>query len=225
MCGRKTLTKDKTEIIKDLFIEEWTDSFNWEPSYNIAPTHITPILAFDSKRKITPMRWGIVPSWSKDGKIGNRMINARVETLTEKPLFGNLLRSNRCIVVSDGYYEWQSSIARKQPYYIYHQNHELICIAALWDTWIDNDSKVWNTYTVITTQPADAIRHIHNRMPLILHKNDIESWLNSDLPYQELQGCLQSYNNPLTYHPVSTMVNSPVNNSKDCIQPIVLEGK
>ena len=122
MCGRKTLTKDMQSIIEELAIEEWENPDNYIPNYNIAPTQNSPILIDNGKRIVKSMRWGLIPSWSKDDKFGARMINARIETLTEKPSYRNLISSNRCIVITDGYYEWKTNGAQKTPYYFKDPN-------------------------------------------------------------------------------------------------------
>ena len=115
MCGRKTLTKGKIEIIEELFVDEWENDFDWKPSYNIAPTQMSPVLLNDGKRKVKPMCWGLVPSWAKDKTIGAKMINARSETLGEKPSFQSLIYQKRCIVISDGYFEWKREGRKKSP--------------------------------------------------------------------------------------------------------------
>ena len=219
MCGRKTLTKGKIEIIEELFVDEWEDDFDWEPSYNIAPTQISPVLLNDGKRKVKPMCWGLVPSWAKDKTIGAKMINARSETLREKPSFQSLIYQKRCIVISDGYFEWKREGKKKKPYYIRDPDGKLLPMAGLWDEWVDKQGKKWLTYTVITTDPSNQINHIHNRMPVILDKPEMDLWINFDCPPNEALTCLKPYEKLLELYPVSTFVNSPANNSNQCILP------
>ena len=119
MCGRFTLTKDDTDLIDFLEIENLESDFTWNPNYNIAPTLETPILIFNGKRSVQSMRWGLAPYWATDRNIGRRMINARSETINEKVPYCNLIHSQRCIVIADGYYEWMQRAEKKQPYYIY----------------------------------------------------------------------------------------------------------
>ena len=221
MCGRKTLTKGKIEIIQDLLVDDWAE--DWEPSFNIAPTQNTPVLLYKEKRQLRTMRWGLVPFWAKDLKMGSRMINARAETLTEKPAFRSLLRSKRCVVVTDGYYEWQQTNSGKQPFYIHHRQGQILPMAGLWDKWLDENEKEWNTYTVITTEPAESISHIHNRMPVILNKPHMDYWINCDYPPDEALEYLKPYENPLEFYPVSKFVNSPANNTVECKKYIKLE--
>ena len=220
MCGRKTLTKGKIEIIEELFVDEWEDDFDWEPSYNIAPKQISAILLNDGKRKVKPMSWGLVPSWAKDKTISAKMINARSETLGEKPSFQSLIYQKRCIVISDGYFEWKREGRNKIPYYIRDPNGKLLPMAGLWDEWVDKQDKRWFTYTVITTDPSSQINHIHNRMPVILDKLEMDLWINFDYPPNEALTCLKPYEKLLEFYPVSTFVNSPANNSNQCILPI-----
>ena len=220
MCGRKTLTKGKIEIMEELFVDEWEDDFDWEPSYNIAPTQISPVLLNDGKRKVKPMCWGLVPSWAKDKTIGAKMINARSETLGEKPSFQSLIYQKRCIVISDGYFEWKREGKKKKPYYIRDPDGKLLPMAGLWDEWVDKQGKKWLTYTVITTDPSNQINHIHNRMPVILDKPEMDLWINFDCPPNEALTCLKPYEKLLELYPVSTFVNSPANNSNQCILPI-----
>ena len=219
MCGRKTLTKGKIEIMEELFVDEWEDDFDWEPSYNIAPTQISPVLLNDGKRKVKPMCWGLVPSWAKDKTIGAKMINARSETLREKPSFQSLIYQKRCIVISDGYFEWKREGKKKKPYYIRDPDGKLLPMAGLWDEWVDKQGKKWLTYTVITTDPSNQINHIHNRMPVILDKPEMDLWINFDCPPNEALTCLKPYEKLLELYPVSTFVNSPANNSNQCILP------
>ena len=219
MCGRKTLTKGKIEIMEELFVDEWEDDFDWEPSYNIAPTQISPVLLNHGKRKVKPMYWGLVPSWAKDKTIGAKMINARSETLREKPSFQSLIYQKRCIVISDGYFEWKREGKKKKPYYIRDPDGKLLPMAGLWDEWVDKQGKKWLTYTVITTDPSNQINHIHNRMPVILDKPEMDLWINFDYPPNEALTCLKPYEKLLELYPVSTFVNSPANNSNQCILP------
>ncbi len=223
MCGRKTLTKGKIEIIQELLINEWDNAFNWVPSYNIAPTQTTPIIIQGERKRVKPMRWGLVPSWSKDIKIGAKMINARAETLTDKPSYRHLISSKRCIVISDGYYEWQKTDTGKQPFFIHHPQKKLLPMAGLWDTWQDEGKNVLLSYTVITTTPADSIKFIHHRMPVILNEDTLPLWINPNTIKQDALNCLIPFNGLLAYYPVSPFVNFPSNNTEECIKPVPLE--
>ena len=219
MCGRKTLTRDMQSIIQELAIDEWQDD-NFYPSYNIAPTQSSPILIGEgSSRIVRSMKWGLIPSWSKDESIGSKMINARSETIQEKPSFQNLINQNRCVVITDGYYEWNRRQDRSQPFYIFHPEKKLLPMAGLWTTWETTENEIINSYTVITTAPQKKISHIHNRMPAILNPMAIDEWIHCEKnPSNQAMTNLVSMVKPLAFHPVSSFVNSPKNNTIDCIR-------
>jgi putative SOS response-associated peptidase YedK len=221
MCGRKTLTRDMQSIIEELAIEEWQNPESYFPSYNIAPMQKSPVLIYDQVRKAVPMQWGLVPSWAKDQKFGSRFINARVETLLQKPSFKHLFPTRRCAVLSDGYYEWQKTGNRSIPYYIYPQDSRLLLLAGLWDRWITPEGGLLQSYTIITTTPWKPISHIHNRMPMILDHHHLDYWLKTrSTPLEEALKLLSPSPRPLRYHPVSKLVNSPKNNRPECILPL-----
>ena len=219
MCGRKTLTRDMQSIIQELAIDEWHDD-DFHPSFNIAPTQTSPILIGDGNSRIVrSMTWGLIPSWSKDESIGSKMINARSETIQEKPSFQNLINQNRCVVITDGYYEWKRKSDGSQPFYISHPENKLLPMAGLWTTWESSTSKIIHSYTVITTSPQKEIRHIHNRMPAILNPMAIDEWIHCEkTPSNQAMTNLVSMVKPLAFHPVSSFVNSPKNNTIDCIR-------
>ena len=220
MCGRKTLTKDTQAIIEELLIDEWDQKDEYSPSYNIAPTKNSPILIYNNKRKIEHMRWGLIPSWAKDKAIGAKMINARGETLLEKPSFKNLVISKRCIVITDGYFEWHNIGTVKTPYYFHDPKKRILPMAGLWDEWKSANGELMKTYTVITTTPKPEYAHIHNRKPVILPYSEIDLWINTrDHSPKAALGHVLPYRYELEVYPVSTFVNSPKNNSARCIAP------
>ena len=221
MCGRFTLTSDKKDLMNYLELERWDSDFTWQPSYNIAPTQKTPVLTGKKERKIRGMYWGLVPHWSKDMKVGSRMINARVETLTKKPAYANLLRSQRCIVLSNGYYEWMQTSRGKQPYYIHDPENIILPFAGLWDKWQNDKMQYRITCTIITIDTSKELKHIHNRMPLILTKDRMEKWIDCNQPKDHALQSLKPYNKPLDYYPVSKFVNTPFNNSQQCMEPMI----
>ena len=219
MCGRKTLTRDMQSIIDELAIDEWHDD-DFHPSFNIAPTQTSPILIGDGNSRIVKsMKWGLIPSWSKDESIGPKMINARSETLTEKPSFQNLINQNRCVVIADGYFEWKRKSDGSQPFYISHPENKLLPMAGLWTTWESTENEIIKSYTVITTAPQKEISHIHNRMPAILNPMAIDEWIHCEkTPSNQAMTNLVSMVKPLAFHPVSSFINSPKNNTIDCIR-------
>ena len=219
MCGRKTLTHDMHSIIQELAIDEWIDPDSYSLSYNIAPTQQSPILVFENSRRIVkPMQWGLVPNWSNKQTIGSKLINARSETLTNKPSFQNLLAKNRCVVITDGYYEWKSSREEKHPYYFHHPQKLLLPMAGLWSSWASSEGNIILTYTIITTHPKKDFAYIHNRMPVILDPSLITTWIDVEsYCFNDTMNMLEPYPHSLTVYPVSQKVNNPQNNSPDCI--------
>lgn len=221
MCGRKTLTRDMKSIIEELAIDEWENPEDYQPSYNITPTQSSPILVQENGLKVKAMKWGLIPHWAKDASIGPKLINARSETLTEKPSFQNLVSKNRCIVITDGYYEWKRIGNQKQPYYIHHPENRLLLMAGLWSQWEAQDKTTVFSYTVITTMPAPEIAFIHSRMPVILTEKDWPIWLDGKrFSSNEALKHLSPFKEALGYSPVSPFVNSPKNNSPECIKPL-----
>jgi putative SOS response-associated peptidase YedK len=218
MCGRKTLTKDMQSIIEELAIEEWENPDNYLPNYNIAPTQNSPILIDSGKRIVKPMRWGLIPSWAKDEKFGARMINARIETLTEKPSYRNLLPKNRCVVIADGYYEWKREGDKNKPFYFKDHGGKLLPMAGLYDVWNHPDGYLVPSYTVITKEAQKDIASIHNRMPIILPQSHLDEWLKTEsFSTAEALDFARNTNLVLEKYPVSSLVNSVKNNSPDCI--------
>ena len=221
MCGRKTLTKDMQSIIEELAIEEWENPDNYLPSYNIAPTQNSPILIDNDKRIVKSMRWGLIPSWAKDDKFGTKMINARIETLTEKPSYRKLVSSNRCIVITDGYYEWKKEGDRKVPFYFKDPDDKLLTMAGLYDMWKNPDGYLIPTYTVITKDAQQEIAAIHNRMPVILSQKHLDTWLKTEnFSISKALELAKNTKSVLEHFSVSNLVNSVKNNSPDCTLPI-----
>ncbi len=217
MCGRATITKDMLSIIEDLTIDQWI-SKHYTPSYNIAPTQYSPILiGKNNSRYVQMLKWGLVPQWSKNLSIGSKMINARSETLLNKPSFKTLVDLNRCVVITDGYFEW----ANAQPHFIFHPEKKILPMAGLWASWVSSFSKKISTYTIITTSSQKAISHIHDRMPVILNTENIDEWIHcKNFNFSSVIQYLIPYKKNLSFYPVSTIVNSPKTNTKECIDPI-----
>ena len=218
MCGRKTLTMSKKEIIEELMVEEWQVE-NYSTSYNIAPTQNSLVMVQDKGSNIIKeMRWGLIPEWSKSELHGSKMINARLETITTKPSFKNLITQNRCIVLSNGYYEWKQDGNIKVPFFIHKRDRGLMLFAGLWTVWSVSSKKIF-TYTILTTKAQGDVSAIHNRMPILLDKPKVEMWTNLDNQFSEIQQELSKFKNRFSYYQVSDFVNSPKNNSMECIAP------
>jgi putative SOS response-associated peptidase YedK len=213
MCGRY-VNKNSFEDIEKLFQADLiqSPSISIQPSYNICPTQYSPVVvSADEKYQMKNMHWGLIPSWSKDSKFATNLINARIETVQEKPSFKGLTNTSRCIVIASGYYEWVQTDSGKQPYYI-HGEHNVLPIAGLWTRWKDIKS-----FTIITKSANSNISNIHHRMPLIIEQNHIKSFLDHSIKFDSL------YNNQdirLRYHKVSKLVNKPVKNDMSCITSI-----
>lgn len=193
------------------------------PRYNIAPTQQVSVvrLRADASRELSLLRWGLVPSWAQDPSIGQRMINARAETIASKPSYRAAFRRRRCLVPADGYYEWQKVGRAKQPYYIRLRDEPLFALAGLWEQWHDTGGELWETFAIITTEANQATRTIHDRMPVILSPQDYAQWLDAvceqSAALEVLQNLLRPYTGPMQLDPVTTFVNNPRNDSPQCI--------
>ncbi len=218
MCGRKTLTMSKKAIIEELMVDEWQDE-DYTPSFNIAPTQNSLVLVQEGGDNIVKsMKWGLIPAWSKSESHGSKMINARIETVTTKPSFKNLIPKNRCIVLSDGYYEWKRSGGRKVPFFIQQKGSGLMFFAGLWTTWSMSSERIF-TYTILTTKARKSISAIHDRMPVILSKSKVDMWINSENNYLEIEKDILNDVQELDHYQVSNFVNSTRSNSIKCITP------
>jgi putative SOS response-associated peptidase YedK len=221
MCGRFTLTVDPAQL-REVF--SWLDIPNeLTPRYNIAPTQPVAVVPNDGNNKLDFFVWGLIPSWAKDPQIGNRMINARAETLAEKPSFRNAYRRRRCLVLADGFYEWRKEPGSKTktPMYIQLESREPFAFAGLWEVWYSKDGDKILSCNIITTEPNELLSKIHNRMPVILPPETYQEWLAVDEQNpDQLDHLLRPYPaNELIAFPVSRQVNSPQNDSPELILP------
>ncbi|MEO7022086.1 MAG: SOS response-associated peptidase [Ktedonobacteraceae bacterium] len=210
MCGRYTLFTDGKKIAESFGVEPLAGSM---PRYNIAPTQNVVAILKNGTTHLSTLRWGLIPAWAKDETIGSRMINARAETLAEKPSFKHLLRGRRCLVVADGFYEWKTEGKEKTPMYITLLENQLFAFAGLWDIWKNPDGETIQSCTIITTEPNELMVSIHNRMPAILRPGAYDDWLNPQLRDTEvLTHWLKPYPAELMKaRPVSKLVNNPRN--------------
>ena len=217
MCGRYTLIADLGDLAQR-FEFDGTD-FSYDPGYNIAPTESVLTVRNVEGREAALMRWGLVPFWAKDPKIGTRMINARAETVAEKPAFRNALKKRRCLVLADGYYEWQKTPVGKRPFRIILKSGEPFAMAGLWETWKDPQDNVVRSCTIITTEANDFLAPIHNRMPVILPREYEDLWLDMDIDDGAAltQMLIPSPDDILDAYQVSTLVNYARNNGPEII--------
>jgi putative SOS response-associated peptidase YedK len=218
MCGRYTLKTPVSVLAERFEIEDSPSSIT--PSYNIAPTQqVATVLAENGKRKLEMLHWGLIPSWAKDPEVGNRMINARAETVAEKPSYRKAFQERRCLILADGFYEWQKTDNGKQPFYIRMQDESPFAFAGLWESW--RNGREIRSCTIITTAPNELAAPIHNRMPVILDPEDYEMWLDPDFDERDpLTSLLKPYPaDVMEAYPVSRRVNKPSNNEPGVIEP------
>lgn len=218
MCGRYTLSQPG-EILEQLEV------INREPlaaRYNVAPTQNAPtVRAGRAGRELAQLRWGLVPGWAQDAAIGNKMINARGETAAEKPSFKSALKKRRCLVLTDGFYEWKKLGSAKQPYHIRFPDRRPFVFAGLWERWTRGPEPL-ETFTILTIDANDTLRELHHRMPVIFGPEQIAPWLD---PTVEDLGLLSSLlkpwaGDPLELVPVSRLVNSPSNDRPEVLEPV-----
>jgi putative SOS response-associated peptidase YedK len=221
MCGRFTLTVSP-EQLQDQFGLVEPPPADLVPRYNIAPSQAVAVVTNSEERKLEIFQWGLIPSWAKDPKIGNKLINARAETLAEKPSFRTALKRRRCLVVADGFYEWKKDGARKIPMYITMEDGRPFGFAGLWEVWQPPDGSLLKTCTIITTEPNALTEQIHNRMPAILPPEAYDAWLKpGELPAEQVLPLLRPYDaRRMKATPVSTRVNKPDFDSPECILPL-----
>ncbi|HEY9698800.1 MAG TPA: SOS response-associated peptidase [Trichocoleus sp.] len=222
MCGRYTLAQTAERIAAAFDV---ADVPSMPPRYNIAPTQPIPVVRSHPQthdRQCTLLYWGLIPSWSQDPAIGAKMINARAETVPEKPSFRTAFRKRRCLVIADGFYEWHQVDRKKQPYYFCTEDHQPFGFAGLWEHWESAEGDTIESCTIITTTANDVLQPIHDRMPVILQPTDYDFWLDPTVQDSDrLQSLLQPIDQlPLIRYPVSSVVNSPKNDSPDCIEAI-----
>jgi putative SOS response-associated peptidase YedK len=192
------------------------------PRYNIAPTQTVIVVNDTGDRQLVPMRWGLIPSWAKDPSIGNRMINARAESIAEKPAFRAALKRRRCIIPADGFYEWQRTVSSKQPVRIVLKSREPFGFAGLWEHWTSPTGEEVLSCTIITTEVNELLREVHHRMPAILPREAEAAWLDPKVQDTEtLLALLKPYpSEAMEYYPVDRLVNSPANDVPQCIIPV-----
>ena len=219
MCGRFTLRTPQ-----NIMIEQFSLDFQGEllPRYNIAPTQLVPIIR-GLERKVTPLAWGLVPFWAKDPKGGAKMINARSETVVTKPAFRNAIKKKRCLVPTDGYFEWVKVGKRKQPYWIRMRDDRPFLMAGLWESWrdkSDEDAEKLETFTILTTSSNSLTQDVHDRMPVILSPNDYDRWLDPEITDGDsLRYMFEPFDpQDMQLDAVSDRVNSVKNDDEMCVK-------
>lgn len=234
MCGRFTLTNPGQELLPQFDLAQIP---SLEPRYNIAPTQPvavvrvarTPGIGHQDEvgarsaqiRELALLQWGLIPFWAKDPAVGERLINARSETVAEKPAFREAFKRRRCLVLADGFYEWHKQDGTKQPFFIRLRSGQPFAFAGLWERWQGPESVI-ESCTLLTTEPNDLMRQLHNRMPVILRPDDYGLWLDPMVRETDaLHPLLQPYpEQEMLAYPVSRRVNSPDNDDPRCIEPL-----
>jgi putative SOS response-associated peptidase YedK len=191
------------------------------PSFNITPRQPIAVIMEKGKRKIVTMRWGLIPHWAKDETISNKLINARSETIAEKPSFRDSFKYRRCIIIADGFYEWQGTGSDKKPFFICMKDEQPFGMAGLFDYWTNPKGEKEITCTIVTTEANEVMAPIHHRMPVILSPNDYDQWLNPEETNTEKIKILMKPCDPelLATRQVGLLVNNPRNNTEECINP------
>ena len=222
MCGRFTLGATAATLAAQF---DLANVPTWTPRYNIAPTQEVLVVLQPSpqaNREARLHRWGLIPTWAKDPSIGNRMINARAETVATKPAFRRAFKERRCLLLADGLYEWQRQERRKQPFYIRLRDGRPFAFAGLWEHWEGSEGMAIQSCTILTTTSNEVVGRIHDRMPVILGPTDYDRWLDPSIQESTvLQTLLRPYPaDEMTAYPVSTLVNSPANDNPGCTEPL-----
>ena len=224
MCGRFTLTATFEEIIDRFDIQNFLAEENYSPSYNIAPSQsVLAVINDGQTNRMGFLKWGFIPPWAKDKSIAGKMINARAETIAEKPSFRNAFKKKRCLVIADSFYEWKRHEDKsKTPMRIKLKSNDLFAMAGIWEAWKSPEGKTLYTCSVITTGPNELMKDIHDRMPVILKPDDEKTWLDTSISEtNDINKLLVPFDeNLMETYAVSSLVNSPRNNSVELIQKI-----
>ena len=224
MCGRSSLTKTEKELEERFqanFYSEDLERYNPLPNFNVAPTQLHPVITLQEPTVIHLYRWGLIPFWAKDMKIGSKMINARIEGIAEKPAFKQAFQKRRCIVPFDGYYEWMKTPEGKIPYRIKVTNTEIFTVAGLYEIWRSPEGKTIHSFTIITKEADPVISHLHDRMPLILLPEQEKLWLDANVPSKDVLNNLQPVpGDYITWYRVSDRVNKVTENDAGLVEAV-----
>ena len=224
MCGRSSLTKTEKELeerFQATFYSEDLERYNPLPNFNVAPTHVHPVITIKDPQHFQPLRWGLIPFWAKDVKIGYSLINARVETLREKPAFRDALQKRRCIVPFDGFYEWKKEGKLKIPYRIVTTNTDIFSVAGLWERWKSPAGEWILSFSLITQPPNHTMASIHDRMPAILMPEEEKLWLDNEWSEEEALKLIRPYPDQYTRaYRVSMRVNKVSENDASLVEAV-----
>ena len=223
VCGRYRLSRRK-QLVEEYF-DCVSDESDWVPRYNVAPTQPIPVIRQDPKepvRELSLVRWGLIPSWAKDSSVAAKMINARSETASTKPAFRDALKSRRCLIPADGFYEWAKTGKAKQPYCFEVNDGELFAFAGLWDRWKDRSGKTLETCSILTTTPNALTAPVHDRMPVILDPDSYDLWLDPGMNnVTAATDLLKPYDaRQMRCYPISTRINQVAIDDEECSRPV-----
>ncbi|HLL54960.1 MAG TPA: SOS response-associated peptidase [Myxococcaceae bacterium] len=221
MCGRITVRTSASDLQRAFELTS-IEGVELRPRFNLAPTQPVPVVTNSGERKLELYRWGLVPAWAKDVKIGNNLINARSDTVAEKPSFRSAFKKRRCLMLVDGFYEWRTDADGKTPFHIHRKDGQPFAVAALWEEWKTPEGQPLRTCAIITTGPNAVMTPIHDRMPVILSKQGQALWLQpGEVKAEELMPLLVPYQpDELQAFEVSRVVNSTRNDRPECIVPV-----
>ena len=219
MCGRFAFFAPPEVIAREFGVEAFEAP---EPRYNISPTQPVPTIRQDREgvSRVGMLRWGLIPRWAKDPAIGNRLINARGETVAEKPAFREAFRRRRCLVLASGFYEWSQTSSGKWPFFVYEESRAIMAFAGLWERWRVSDDETIESCVIITTSASPFLAEIHDRMPVILPPDAQTLWLKRETPAQDCLGLLQSGGDGrLEMRRIERIVNDPRNEGAELLRP------
>lgn len=227
MCGRYSMfgpvtpSRQALNALEQMGLDVEASLNSREAQFNIAPTQLAPVVVSrDEGAHVEAMRWGLVPGWAKDKKIGAKAINARVETVVEKPMFRSAFKKRRCLVPASGYFEWREEEDGKQPYFIHGPDDELLMFAGLWELWRGEESDPWlKTFTILTGEPGKVSGNIHDRQPVILSPDLYDLWLTAS-PEDAVSALAAVPTADLEYYPVTKAVGSPRNSGPEVVRPL-----
>jgi putative SOS response-associated peptidase YedK len=223
MCGRYRLSRRK-QLVEEYF-DCSSDESDWSPRYNIAPTQLIPVIRQNPKepvRELSLLRWGLMPSWAKDPSVAAKMINARSETASTKPAFRESLKSRRCLIPTDGFYEWVRTGKAKQPFCFEVNEGRLFAFAGIWDRWKDPTGNWIKTFSILTTTPNAVTSAVHDRMPVILDPDSYDLWLDPGMQnVAAISELLKPYDARLMRsYPISSRINHVANDDEECSRPV-----
>jgi putative SOS response-associated peptidase YedK len=223
MCGRFALAAIENLFTRFAVVEQEVE---FRPHYNIAPTQHVPVIVTGGSNHLELMRWGLIPHWARDEKIGYKLINARSETVPTKPMFKYLLRKKRCLVPADGFYEWRKDDG-KTPHYIRRKDEDLFAFAGLYDHWKNAEGEVIKTFIILTTEPNETVRAIHDRMPVMLRREHESAWVGmEELSGDKLKEMFLPYpDEEMEAYPISKLVNDPTYVGREIIEPARQSGQ